>query len=586
LSAGYTALAALLVATGAVKLMATLLPFQLLLLFLILYTMGTAIRAALRGDADARIFTAGFISASLFAAYDVLAAMGVLPRTRLALSQYGHGTFCIALGAILVRRFLRVYFDRAVAEQRIGEQAALLQAAAQLAAGDLSTPIQVAAQSSLGPLASGLDSMRRDLQQKLQVLEERNTEIQQLNDELRRQIEQRSRRLVEALVGAESDSSAEVIPIYPPGYLLAGRYRIVEVLGQGAMGTVYEVTRITDGRAFAAKVLSGAIRRQSMARFAREAQLLARLKHPNLIGIIDADITDRDGNSSDGSDGRLAYLIMELVRGQNLAQLSSRFGDSQFALPILHQIADALATVHAGGIVHRDLKPANVLVASATESGRLVVKLADFGVSRLLVDTGGPMGGPDSLPPLELSDTSASLPVPSAYEQTLQDVRTASSAPLSPSGGGGSATITVERPGDGAAERNRITARLPRTPNPSPDLTLAGAIIGTPLYMAPELAQGAQRALPAADVFSFGVIAYELLTGELPFEEPPMMLSLAIRRSSRMVYEPLSKRCPQLPEKVQQLLSRCLSGRPEMRPTAKELAAALAETLPGRIRES
>ena len=102
--------------------------------------------------------------------------------------------------------------------------------------------------------------------------------------------------------------------------------------------------------------------------------------------------------------------------------------------------------------------------------------------------------------------------------------------------------------------------------------TQTGVIMGTPLYMAPELLRGAKLARPAADIFSFGIIAYELLTGQLPSETPPIMLRL---KPGARWYTPLSVRSPELPAALAQLLEQCLDAAPEHRPTAAQLLAAL-----------
>lgn len=105
-------------------------------------------------------------------------------------------------------------------------------------------------------------------------------------------------------------------------------------------------------------------------------------------------------------------------------------------------------------------------------------------------------------------------------------------------------------------------------------LTQTGIIMGTPLYMAPELLRGAKGARSDADIFGFGVIAYELLTGKLPSETPPIMMLL---KPSQRWYAPLSLRCPDLPEQLALLIEKCLDAASENRPTAAELFAALRE---------
>ncbi len=103
-------------------------------------------------------------------------------------------------------------------------------------------------------------------------------------------------------------------------------------------------------------------------------------------------------------------------------------------------------------------------------------------------------------------------------------------------------------------------------------LTQTGVIMGTPLYMAPELIRGAKQARFNADIFSFGIIAYELLTGQLPSETPPIMMML---KPLVRWYTPLAVRCPDLPEQLGRLIEQCLDAGPENRPAATELHTAL-----------
>ena len=299
--AGYAVGAALAVGFGVVTLLMTLLPFQIMMLLGISYTLAMITHAVYRGNTEARLFAVGFMAVGLFAAYDVLAVMGVLPRTQVKLSCFGHAIFVLSLGVILGHRIRRDHLD--------------------------------------------LVAVRRELSNQLAEIQRRNVEVQQLNDDLRRQIEARSKHLVHSLLDSDSQSSDAVSPVLPDGTLIAERYEIVRLIGQGGMGTVYEVVRRTDGRSLAAKVLSGHAGKKALARFAREAQLLARLKHDHLVTIFDVDITD----------AHMAYIIMELIRGRNLAALGSRYGELGFARVVLMQIADALAAVHAQGIVHREV---------------------------------------------------------------------------------------------------------------------------------------------------------------------------------------------------------------------------------------
>ncbi len=211
-------------------------------------------------------------------------------------------------------------------------------------------------------------------------------------------------------------------------------------------------------------------------------------------------------------------IVMEHVDGPSLADLRDRFGDVRWALPLLRQIAEGLAAIHAASIVHRDLKPGNILVAGG------VAKIADFGISARAegaLDVAGPLGV---------------------------------AGPLD-------ATVDV--------------ATTPSAGAPESSLTATGAITGTPLYMAPEAARGARNAQPASDVFSFGVIAFEMLTGKLPFEAAAVVARLRGRSSPPppSIAAPRAEVDPALAE----LVDRCLSADPTARPTAPEIARVLRE---------
>lgn len=154
-----------------------------------------------------------------------------------------------------------------------------------------------------------------------------------------------------------------------------GRYRLVRILGRGAMGVVYEAQDERLGRTVAIKtVLRSHLDNETTAqdyaaRFVREAQAAARLSHPNIVTVYDF-----------GEHDDLSYIVMEFVSGRELAELfrsGHRFTLPQ-ALQIMAELLDALAYAHAQGVVHRDVKPANVLVDQAGH-----VKLADFGVARI-----------------------------------------------------------------------------------------------------------------------------------------------------------------------------------------------------------
>ncbi|HEY6458574.1 MAG TPA: protein kinase, partial [Polyangiaceae bacterium] len=300
------------------------------------------------------------------------------------------------------------------------------------------------------------DGLNAELTQAVRDLKEHGAKIEQLNAELRRQLADRSEHFVNALTAAARSTDGPLVQL-APGECVEGRYRVVARIGSGGMGTVHEVERMTDGRRFALKI---ARERDSisLARLAREAQMACRVSHENVVEIVDVDVA---------SAGYL-YIVMQLVEGRSLAQLRSRFGDRDWALGILRQVARGLAALHDAGIVHRDLKPANVLVTPAPEGDR--AKITDFGISR----------------------------------------------PRSPS-----SARTLPRPDE---DYPTVTLTKPDAVEPdgaSPTLTRAGFVPGTPAYMAPELIAGTQFIAPPVDMFAFGVMAFEMLAGRSPFAEPP-----------------------------------------------------------------
>jgi hypothetical protein len=269
-------------------------------------------------------------------------------------------------------------------------------------------------------------------------------------------------------------------------------YRITEKIGEGGMGEVWKATDTTLDRAVAIKVLPPqlAAHPERLARFDREAKLLATLNHPNIAAIY---------GFHDHRDIR--FVVMELIDGEDLSRRIER-GPLPIpdALETATQIAQALAAAHDRGVIHRDLKPANVRL---TPDG--IVKVLDFGLAKSLE-----------------ADASASGGDPSA-------------SPTMTSGG-----------------------------------TAFGVILGTAAYMSPEQARG-KPVDRRADLWAFGCVLYEMLTGNRAFEGETVTdtLSAVISR------EPDWDRLPDdTPAATRRLLRRCLE---------KKLAVRLRDAADARL---
>ena len=158
------------------------------------------------------------------------------------------------------------------------------------------------------------------------------------------------------------------------GSVLGGRYRLIELLGQGGMATIFRAHDTQLDRDVAVKLLRPEYGRDPdfLARFRQEAQNVAQLNHPNVVGVYDY-----------GQDPSGPFIVMELIDGEDLASILRRTGPlpPRQAARIAAEVARALAAAHARGIVHRDVKPGNVLVSS---DGR--VKVTDFGIARAIAE--------------------------------------------------------------------------------------------------------------------------------------------------------------------------------------------------------
>ncbi|MFW5738790.1 MAG: protein kinase domain-containing protein [Myxococcota bacterium] len=168
------------------------------------------------------------------------------------------------------------------------------------------------------------------------------------------------------------------------GTTVQERYRVLRVLGRGGMSQVYVAQHLATGRNVALKILERRLNTDPVAldRFRREAQLLSRIAHPNVVAVEDF------GTLPDGS----LFMVMELVDGCTLQQLlEKRELRPREALEVTEQVCEAVEAAHTSGVVHRDIKPGNVFVETPRSDGKLRIKVLDFGISKL-VDDKGPSG--------------------------------------------------------------------------------------------------------------------------------------------------------------------------------------------------
>jgi adenylate cyclase len=276
-----------------------------------------------------------------------------------------------------------------------------------------------------------------------------------------------------------------------PGTRL-GAYEIVATLGAGGMGEVHRAHDTRLRRDIALKVLPEEVASspERLARFEREARIVASLNHPNIVTL----------HSIEEAEG-VRFLTMELVEGRNLADLVAPGGlPLAQILDLMIPLVDALAATHDQGIVHRDLKPANVMV---THEGR--VKVLDFGVAKLTTAHANP-------------------------------------------------------------QRNLAQGV-------SSQLSSAWEVLGTVPYMAPEQIFG-EGVDARTDLFSAGILIFELVTGQRPFAGTSLaQVAAAIMRDEPPV---LTSNRHDIPSDLERIVSRCLQKQPDARfQTARELANEL-----------
>ncbi|MFZ5893439.1 MAG: protein kinase domain-containing protein [Myxococcota bacterium] len=263
-----------------------------------------------------------------------------------------------------------------------------------------------------------------------------------------------------------------------PGEVIAGKYRVDAVLGEGGMGVVLAAFHLQLEERVALKFLRAEIANQpeAIARFLREARAAVRIKNDHVARVLDVGALD----------GGPPYIVMEYLDGINLSSELSRRGSlpTEEAVDFVLQACEALAEAHVHGIVHRDLKPANLFITRRAD-GSPWIKVLDFGISKI-----------------------------------------------------------VGRVGEFTA-------------------TQTAAVMGSPLYMSPEQIRASREVDARTDIWSIGVILYELLTGRAPFQGqtlPDVSVKIAVEPPT-----PIAQLRAGIPAPLEAVIQKCLEKDRERR---------------------
>lgn len=384
------------------------------------------------------------------------------------------------------------------------------------------------------------------------------------------------------------------------GQTLDDKYKIERELGKGGMGSVYLATHLGTERPVAVKVIAPQFmeRPEFVERFRREARAAGRLRHPNVVNVTDFGFADT-------ACGQVAYLVMEYLDGCTLGEILEEENRLPVAwsLDILEQVCSAVQEAHEQGIIHRDLKPDNIWL-EPNQRGGYTVKVLDFGIAKLeeppSPELEGVVAGTANwpnratiagLPPAgTIADggsptvVSESSTIAQSPNTSISEARTMIQAAVP----GSEAATALFDPGD-LSPPDTIGTRLMSAPivtdrsvgdKVTPDgshlgrttdnLTRVGAVLGTPLYMSPEQCCG-EKLDARSDVYSLGVIAYQMLSGHTPFSG-----DFTTVMASHQEIPPPPLDAKKVRKKLKRVVASALEKDPERRPqTAEAFASSL-----------